>query len=124
MINIRSLDTYIGRRVAEIGGKDDQWFVVLDGDVRVTCGNKNGGFPAPVIPNVEGFNLSFVNVIYGGSESTIMVLMSGANEWRIILDPLNYQIFDSTVQDTGWFPQVPVLSPGIPPWPFDDEPNA
>lgn len=116
MINIRALDTYLGRIVEEIGGTQNEWYVILEGEVRITC--KSDEYE---MPSLEGTTtLKFVNVVYASDTTTMVLYDESNNEWRVILDPINYQIFDKSVQDTGWFPQVPLVAPAIPPWPFGD----
>lgn len=112
---MRSLDTYIGRPVEAIVGTDNDWYILLEGDAKIK--STSGKLPS-VDANFENRALIFAHVILHSS-STQMVLIQFENgrpmkdaEWRISLDPLDYQIEDFAYAPDPWAPQgfVPLLS--------------
>lgn len=107
---MRGLDTYYGRRITRItDDSDGNWFVELEGGVRVI--NNDPDTPKPDLPN-SGEGLRFALSILGQAD-TQMVFMSDSNppeEYRVTLNPFKYQIFDSDHAAIPWEPQAGGLS--------------
>lgn len=117
---MRGLDTYIGRPVVNIQtNTDGNWFVELIGGVRIV--NTDPNMPPPDIANPQ--NLIFVAVIMGESQTQMsLATLSGSgellNEFRVTLNPVQYQIYDPE-QGQAWSPQsgMPVVE--VPPYPSE-----
>lgn len=102
----RGLDTYVGRSITNVGeDSDGNWFVELDGGARII--NQDGRRKKPDLPN-NGTGLVFVMTIIE-AEKTQMVfneMLERPEEWRVVFNPLKYQIYDTDVQDLAWAPQA------------------
>lgn len=103
---MRNLDTYFGRRIVDFisNGDDPEWYIVLDGDVKIISTDPE--IPKPRI-DWNGTPLIFATLILS-NDSTQMVLIdeNRTTEFRILLNPTNYTIYDVTESPEAWSPQT------------------
>lgn len=111
----RGLDTYLGRTITRTEtDSEGNWFVELEGGVRVINNDKTKKLPAGLPGN--GAGLLFTNLILDENQTQMVFQDSSQNEWRIALNAMAYQIFDD---GQSWAPQS-----GIDPLPTVPDPSA
>lgn len=104
---MRGIDTYYGRPITAI--KDDNegnWFIELVGGVRII--NLDPALSKPDIPSIE--NLTFLASTLEPTATTMVLgnVQDGqiVNQFRVVLNPTQYAIYDSDQQATAWSPQM------------------
>lgn len=102
---MRGLDTYYGRKIVRLDSDSDgNWFIELDGGVRVI--NTDGRRKIPTdLPN-DGVGLRFATLILEASSTQLAFQDDFNSEWRVTLSPLSYQIYDADQGEAPFAPQA------------------
>lgn len=117
---MRGIDTYHGRAVKDLTtNTDGSWSVILEGDVYIVNNNKK--FKMPKIPQDVIPQLFFALTILDTNSTTMVLQTKLGDEWRVVLSPTDYQIFDKEHAENGWFPQQPIERQPPDPPPHPDE---